>query len=335
MAITIAIATHNRSDELARTLSTLECIESRGELYEILIVDNASTDDTAYVAERYISRLGGLLRYVYEADLGLSRARDRAVEEARYEIIAFLDDDVNVDRQWLRILSGAYERGDFAAIGGRAFLVYPDSRPRWLSDRTEGLLTKVDLGAVPRSARPDELYGVNLSFKKEWLQRAGRFRSDLGRVGQCLLGGEEGDMLARIAEIGGELLYDPGPVVGHRVAPERLRRRWFWSRLYWGAQSTARLLPSRCVSYYEFVRSVWHITVATRDLLWAVLCNGPTSARAFDQTVLVAQRFGHSVGLLKRLSVARPTTRVDKVDRNQAGTFDREERKVNRVVELR
>src|SRR5205823_7376230 len=67
-----------------------------------------------------------------------------------------------------------------------AYLVYPGPRPRWLGESTEELLTKVELGPRRRPAGVGELYGVNLSFRKDWLLRAGGFRTDIGRIGTTL-----------------------------------------------------------------------------------------------------------------------------------------------------
>src|SRR5262249_52702573 len=147
MNVTIAIATYNRAGEVEKTLSglaemdTAECPD-----HEILVVDNNSTDGTADVVARMGPRFGGRLRYVRELNQGLSHARNRAIDEAQYEIIAYLDDDVDVDPKWLRNLSAAFAATEAAVVGGRAFLVYPGPRPRWLGDTIEGLLTKVELG---------------------------------------------------------------------------------------------------------------------------------------------------------------------------------------------
>jgi glucosyl-dolichyl phosphate glucuronosyltransferase len=249
---------------------------------------------------------------VRETRQGLSHARNRAVAEAKHDIVAFLDDDVDVDAGWLHSLSAAYEGGDYAAVGGKAYLVYPRKRPGWLGERSEGLLTKVDRGPLPRLAKPDELYGVNLSFRKAWLERVGGFRTDLGRVGLCLLGSEETEVLARIARAGGKLLYEPAAVVGHRVDPNRLRRRWFWSRCYWGQRGGARILPAASVSGSELVRATWRLGRASWRALCAAFAHGPWSEDFFDGTKTVASRLGYWVGLVGRLCPLRAQEGIDR-----------------------
>ena len=109
---------------------------------------------------------------------------------------------------WTSIRSGcgtcadAYASGDVAGVGGRAYLVYPGPKPAWLGESIEGLLTKVELGPHRRPAGVDELYGVNMSFRKDWLRRAGGFRPDLDRVGTRLTGGGDDDMIRRVIGAG-------------------------------------------------------------------------------------------------------------------------------------
>jgi glycosyltransferase involved in cell wall biosynthesis len=246
---------------------------------------------------------------VREERQGLNHARNRAVEEARYEIVAYLDDDVDVDPNWLKHLSDAYASGDVAGVGGRAYLVYPGPKPAWLGESIEGLLTKVELGPHRRPAGVDELYGVNMSFRKDWLRRAGGFRPDLDRVGSRLSGGGDDEMIGRVVALGGLMLYEPGAVVGHRVPPARLRRRWFWDRRFWGSTTEPRVWPDDRVTAYQMIRSTWHVGLMGWRAVRAGLRHGPRSAACFHHVLNVAGRAGLWVGLLgelRRRWAARP-----------------------------
>lgn len=108
-------------------------------------------------------------------------------------------------------------------------------------------------------------------------------------------------MLARIAQAGGHLLYEPAAIVGHRVAPERLRRRWFLSRIYWGKRGHARKIPESQVSGYEYLRSTWHVGLASWHLTRAALRHGPASQDAFQQSMVLAGRVGFWIGVTGRL----------------------------------
>ena len=301
MGISVAVATHNRAGELKLTLSSLAGMNSGDQDYEILVIDNASTDQTSEVVHEFLPLFGGRLRYVYEELLGLSHARNRAIAEARHDIIGFLDDDVDVEPHWVSRIAEAFDGCDVAAVGGRAVLAYPVPRPAWLDEVGECLLTKVDLGTVRRLAQADELYGLNLCVRKDWIDRVGWFRTDLGRIGECLLSGEEEELLNRIVAAGGVLLYEPEAVVAHRVPANRLRRRWFLSRTYWGKRGYARMVPESQVSGYEYLRSTWHVGLASWHLTCAALRHGPASQNAFQQLMLLTGRIGYWVGLTGRL----------------------------------
>jgi len=301
MGISVAVATHNRAGELKLTLSSLAGMNSGDQDYEILVIDNASTDQTSEVVHEFLPLFGGRLRYVYEERLGLSHARNRAIAEARHDIIGFLDDDVDVEPHWVSRIAEAFDGCDVAAVGGRAVLAYPVPRPAWLDEVGECLLTKVDLGTVRRSAQADELYGLNLCIRKDWIDRVGWFRTDLGRIGECLLSGEEEELLNRIVAAGGVLLYEPEAVVAHRVPANRLRRRWFLSRTYWGKRGHARMIPQSEVCGYQLLRSTWHVGLASWQLTLTALRYGPASQDSFQKSKLLAGRVGFWVGLTGRL----------------------------------
>src|SRR5436305_6222611 len=114
MGTTIAIATYNRAEELRLTLAGLMKLRTEGAgEYEVLVVGNRCTDQTAEVARTFALSSGGRVRYVEEPQQGLSHARNRAIAESRYEIITFLDDDVDVYPGWLCALGAAYASGGY------------------------------------------------------------------------------------------------------------------------------------------------------------------------------------------------------------------------------
>jgi glucosyl-dolichyl phosphate glucuronosyltransferase len=302
MTVSIAIPTYNRADEVEKTLAILARLDVTGCAdFEVLVIDNNSTDSTTAVVERMAPFFNGRLRFVRELRQGLNHARNRAIEEARHEIVAYLDDDVDVDPLWMRHLSEAYAREDVAGVGGRTYLVYPGAKPKWLGESIEGLLSKVELGPHRRSAGEGEVYGVNMSFRKTWLRRAGGFRPDLDRVGTTLFGGGDDDMIRRIVALGGVMMYEPDVVVGHRVPHSRMRRRWFWNRCYWGCAGQVRLRPDEDVSAWEFLRSIWHVGLTAGRACSTALKRGPRSAECFRQVLNVAAKAGTCMGLVGEL----------------------------------
>jgi glycosyltransferase involved in cell wall biosynthesis len=298
--ISIIIATYNRASELSRTLCSLAAIEFPAFVNcEVLVIDNRCTDNTGRVGAEWAAKFPVPLRVVRENQQGLSHARNRGIEAARYDVIAYLDDDVDIDRHWLNAMAAAHAEEKYAAIGGRASLVYPAGRPNWLGDADDGLLSKVELGDQRKLVGPDDIYGVNLSFRRRDLIDAGGFRTDLGRVGTNLIGSEEFEILSRIAATGGQLLYEPGAKVGHRVPMSRLSRRWFWRRCYHGLRGAVRALPEEEVNPSELARTGVRTLRAVRRAVGHL--RHPRSQGFFHETVIVACGLGRCVGMLSRL----------------------------------
>jgi glycosyltransferase involved in cell wall biosynthesis len=306
MRFTIAIATHNRAHELRQTLASLVNVAKEGCEYEILVIANCCTDNTAAIVDEFRPEFGEKLRFVEEEKLGLGPARDRAVRESSSDIVAFLDDDVEVDAGWLKGLTSAFAAGEWAAVGGKTYLIYPTRRPDWLSPQLEGMLSKVDRGPERRTADPDELYGVNLSIRKEWLQKIGGIPLDWGRRGKRLFGGEDTEALRRIHKAGGILLYEPTAVVGHRVDPERLSFRWFWRRAFWGTFGDAWLLGLEVIGTYPLARLLWYLLRDSLGMTKALVREGKSGQNFLVKSIKLAAHlgicFGAAHGFLARLS---------------------------------
>ena len=241
MFITISIQTYNRAKMLAETLESLSGLYCPDEIdYEILVVDNNSSDNTSEVIDRYSKLLPERLRSVHEHKCGLSYARNCALKHARGEIVGFIDDDVKVDSGWLEAVYKTFMESHASAVGGRSYLVYPSSRPVWLPREREYLLSGLDYGDQRLVDTDKDLFGLNLSIQRETALKLGGFDTNLGRRGKSLICGEEKDLLDRIRKTGGIVVYEPKAVVWHIIPPERLKKRWFFRRIYGGAVSAQR-----------------------------------------------------------------------------------------------
>ncbi|MGD2111273.1 MAG: glycosyltransferase [Phycisphaerae bacterium] len=226
--ISAIMCTYNRSDTLRRALDSFLAQTCLDEVeHELIVVDNNSTDDTAEVVNTAVAR-DSRVRYVFEEEQGLSAARNRGVRESRGDIVAFLDDDVILDQRWLANLETSFAETEAAVVGGRAYLILEGETPEWLDARFRTYLSEVELGPT-RCEVPNGqgLFGLNLSFRKDELSRAGAFDPALGRKGSGLLAGEETAIVKSIAARGGLIIYEPTAVVGHIIAPERLEWSYF------------------------------------------------------------------------------------------------------------
>jgi GT2 family glycosyltransferase len=235
LSLTVAICTKDRPDNLARCLNSLLPLQSPN-AFEIVVIDNAPSDDRT---QALVSGVPSV-RYVREPKPGLNFARNRALEEANTELLAFLDDDVVVDRQWLKGLMTAWaENPDAAACTGLVLPYELETEAQILFERRGGFgrgFEKIRYGQVLPS---NPLYpcgagifgaGCNMTFRREVLLKLGGFDDALD-TGAPLPGGGDLDMFYRIVRSGHPLIYEPQYLVyhQHRQEYEKLRRQyWTW-----------------------------------------------------------------------------------------------------------
>ncbi|MEO1069014.1 MAG: glycosyltransferase family 2 protein [Cyanobacteria bacterium J06638_6] len=232
--ISAIICTHNRAGYLGAAIASV--LEQTYPHYELIVVDNASTDDTRAVVEGYLPH--PRITYIYEGNLGLSTARNRGAAIAQGEILAYLDDDAEACPDWLIALVTAFGHHPRAAIaGGYISLIWPPHRtpPSWLSSTLSESLGAYDLGpTIQTITNPGQTpRGLNYAVKKTFLTTVGGFDPQLGRVGTNLLSNEELHLTQQALAAGYEVLFVPQAQVAHNVAPERLRPGWFLRRSWW------------------------------------------------------------------------------------------------------
>jgi glycosyltransferase involved in cell wall biosynthesis len=236
--LSVVVATHDRPDDLARCLDALAALEDP---VEIVVVDSASPTPTATVVEPYRDRIP-LLRYVYEQEPGLSRARNRGVAESSCELIAFVDDDAAPAPDWASHIAFAFGQPRVGCVGGTCRAKFETSRPGWLSERLLQFAGITRIGSRPRQARSSAEYpfGANICFRRRALEHAGGFSDRLGRSGGQLLSGEESAVIEQMRALGWLVWLQPDAVVDHTVAAERCTSRYYWRRLWWQGVSRAR-----------------------------------------------------------------------------------------------
>jgi glycosyltransferase involved in cell wall biosynthesis len=232
--ISAIICTHNRDDYLGAAIDSL--LQQDFDHYEVIVVDNASTDQTRTVVEARLPH--PRLHYIYESALGLSVARNTGAQAAQGEILAYLDDDAEASRGWLAALMEIYEQNPKVAIaGGRVTLIWPENQtpPKWLSANMAGNLGAYDLGDELTYITQPGLTprGLNYSITADFLNQIGGFDVNLGRVGKNLLSNEELYMTEKALQMGYQVAYLPKALVAHNVAPNRLAPSWFMSRSWW------------------------------------------------------------------------------------------------------
>lgn len=252
--LTLLIPTFNRSKELLRALRSVAEQRLDPALWECVVVDNASTDDTAKVVEQFAAEHPALhIRRVYEPTAGVSHARNRGLREAATELIASIDDDERINPDFLAAYLDFFDSHPEANVaGGKIIAEYPTGRPRWMSRWTERpIANPMDYGEevrpFPKGALPG---GGNMAFRREVALSYG-FDTELGRVGGKLIGGEENDFFLRLRESGEELWYVPKAVMWHIIPAEKLTTEYLKRLSYHIGISQRR----RALSRHELPKS--------------------------------------------------------------------------------
>lgn len=228
MKISVVVPTHNRAHFAAHTIKSL--VRQTLAATEIIVVDNASTDDTAAV-------IGGLkgavkrLRYITEPRLGVSHARNRGAAEATGDLVAFIDDDAVASPLWLEALvDAALSRPDAAAVAGPIALRWTLPAPAWVRG-LEGWYGQFDLGEARCIIEPPAYpFASNLALRREALLSIGGFPAELGPRGRLRIANEEDGLFRRVAERGWPVVFEPAALVHHWVHAERLSRRYLLGR---------------------------------------------------------------------------------------------------------
>ncbi len=232
MHITVILCTYNRYQSLARALDSVavsvvpETIE-----WEVLVVDNNSSDQTEAVVKDFSHRFPGRFRYLFEPQQGKSYALNSGIGEARGDILVFVDDDVIVEPEWLQNLTSALNDSHWAGCGGKILPQQGFVPPHWLaleghSSLIGALCAYCNLGdASCEFTNPP--YGANMAFRKEMFDKYGYFRTDLGPRPDSEMRSEDTEFGRRLMSGGERLCYVPSAIVYHEIHDYRVRKEFF------------------------------------------------------------------------------------------------------------
>ena len=234
ISISVVISTYNRSTYLTKAIDSLVCQAMPADSFEIIIVDNNSTDRTQELVAPYCRSSQPTIRYVKEPQQGLSFARNRGAQEAHGSKVAFLDDDAIADKAWLTELIRVYRQYPGAgAVGGKIKLSWPIEKPSWLTHNLEISYGALDFGdKIQELHYPRTPFGGNFSIPRELFLTLGGFNKALGRSSTHLLSSEEVYLCQLMEQRGKKVYYAPQALVYHTVLPERLNRKYLIKRAY-------------------------------------------------------------------------------------------------------
>jgi glycosyltransferase involved in cell wall biosynthesis len=225
MDVTVAICTWNRARLLDATLAELCKMRVPDGLdWEVVVVDNNSTDTTPSVVESYVGRLP--IRRVVEPVAGIANARNCALRSARADLLLFTDDDVLVDDEWLNAYVEAARRWpDAGYFGGIITPWYELEPPSWIRENAEDLGPIVGvrhLGATERVLGPDEPpFGANVAFRRKAFSTQ-RYDPRLGRTRDDQVNGEDTTYARGLAAAGFQGVYVPSAKIKHYFVASRM-----------------------------------------------------------------------------------------------------------------
>jgi glycosyltransferase involved in cell wall biosynthesis len=256
--LSIVIATRNRASSLRQTLASLGRLAIPSGGCEIVVVDNGSSDDTPAVVAEFARVSAISTRYVREPRGGKSNAVNAGVAVARGDLLAFTDDDVQVDESWAVAFARARERTDCIGFGGRIIAQWSMPPPRWIAADGPGRLMTVvafDEGLSSRylSAPP---FGPNMAFRRVAFERYGLFRVDLGPAVGRYLPGQDTEFGRRLMNGGERLWWVPDAIVEHVLQPDKMTKRYVASWYFRYGRMSVRTegAPAGSVVYFGVPR---------------------------------------------------------------------------------
>jgi glycosyltransferase involved in cell wall biosynthesis len=321
--VTAILCTCNRAATLAAALKSLAVSQlPESVTWEVLVVDNDSSDRTREIVEDFCRRYPGRFRYLLERNPGKSYALNAGIANARGNILAFVDDDVTVEPNWLQNLTAELHDGEWSGVAGRILPAQTFTPPSWLSWKNYGgafrpdplgvLCAHFDLGDQPRALGLNHLpYGANMAFRKSVFERYGGFRLDLGPRPKSQIRNEDVEFGRRLIQAGERLRYEPSAVVYHPVPEGRITKRFFLS--WWfdygrasirerGDRPNVWLLP---YDYLSLLRRITAIPIVS--LRWILATR---SHKRFFYKCMVWREAGMTAELYRRLLPAKARNSV-------------------------
>jgi succinoglycan biosynthesis protein ExoM len=233
--LSICICTYKRPEGLVLTLSSIAAMAVPENLsVEIIVVDNDPAGTAASVIESGQIPDSWTIRKFVESKAGVGYARNRCIQEASGEWIAFVDDDEIVSHGWLTALWGQAAKSAADGVFGPVAALLPNSLPVW--HRGSGFFERRH-GSSGQKMEWKNCASGNVLIKRSLLLACGGFSTEFARTGA-----EDTDMFRRCADAGAKLVWCQEALIEESIHPNRLTRRWAWLRSYIGGQNYARLI---------------------------------------------------------------------------------------------
>lgn len=241
IVLSVIIPTRNRASYLQQTLASIAKQSYSIDFFEVIVIDNGSTDCTRQVVEAFQQQLRNI-RYFYDATPGLHVGRHLGMKMAKSDILVYADDDIEAFPTWLAAIAESFHDQDVALVGGKNLPIFECGPPDWImkmwrknkdGNRVLSYLSILDLGDEIKQIHPYYVFGCNFSIRKKTLLNSGGFHPDA--MPQELIkyrGDGETHVSAFINRKRLKTIYHPGASVFHMVPQNRLTEEYFCKRAY-------------------------------------------------------------------------------------------------------
>jgi glucosyl-dolichyl phosphate glucuronosyltransferase len=214
------------------------------DMYEILIIDNGSTDDTKEISQHIIKETANRqIRYIFDSEPGLLTGRHRGTLEAKGQLLVFVDDDIEATSGWLRAIFETCKNPQVQLVGGRNLPKFEVEPPAWLEcfyDRTPDggrscpWLSLLDLGESEREIDPNYVWGLNFAIRRRALYDLGGFHPDcVPEKLQRFQGDGETGLTMKARSRGYTAVYQPKATIYHTIPASRMTPEYFEKRAYY------------------------------------------------------------------------------------------------------
>jgi len=242
MILSVIIPTRNRARQLSTALESIVRQTLNPEFFEVIVIDNGSTDGTKDVVQRFVQQIRNL-RYFYESLPGLHVGRNRGLLEANADILVYADDDIEAFPTWLEGITEAFQNERIVLVGGKNLPKFEVVPPRWLTQmwlnsnnpagKMLGYLSLIDFRDDVKEINPGYIFGCNFSIRKLVLLEAGGFHPD-GFPQEFIRFRGDGETYISyyIQEHGYKALYYPRASVYHVIPKDRMTKAYFYRRAF-------------------------------------------------------------------------------------------------------
>jgi glycosyltransferase involved in cell wall biosynthesis len=303
MDISIIICTYNRAQLLKRTLESIGgLVVPPGLAWEVLVVDNNSSDTTKDVVADF-ARAGRIpVRYVSESKQGKSIALNTGIRQSRGDVVAFVDDDMTFDEGYLQSVAEAANKYPQATgFGGRILINWPIPKPDWIImdgpyRNIDGTIGHRDFGDINKdfSELNSLPSGGNMFFRRNLFTAGNYFREDIGPLSNRMSYGEDMEFCQRLLSSGSRLCYIAGAIVYHNIPKEKISKRYFCQRRHDSARDSVMFTKEASDTACVFGVPRYLFAYLISSFIKWVFCIG--SARRFYYKLKVCSILGQIAG---------------------------------------